>query len=99
MTDKALEMATRRVTGICECGHVRGDHRADTRGTWRRNSPLGPCRKYQSPCRYYQRRCDCKEFRPVRFAVTRVDPDERTPQQKLDTLKESVERFGRVVKK
>jgi len=68
MTDKALEMATRRVAGICECGHVRGDHRADT-GTWRRNSPLGPCR--------YQRRCDCKEFRPVRFTVTRVSEDSK----------------------
>jgi len=85
MTDKALEAAQSAINDLrlCECGHVRGDHTINhTRGMWWCNSPL-------SPCRYYQRRCDCKEFRPVRFTVTRVDPDEWTPQQKLDTLKDN----------
>jgi len=86
MTDKALQRANELIQQhqICECGHLRW---------WSTNGKAGHWHTERGWCM----ECACKEFRPVRFTVTRVD--ERTPQQKLNTLKESVERFGRVVQR
>ena len=102
MTDKALQtdmaLQTARAlleAAVCECGHESEDHWHVT-GTYRSEAPHQLARFLMTPAKCFH--CECQEFRPVRFTVRRADPNERTPQEKLDNLKESVERFGRVVK-
>lgn len=64
--DPALTTALDVLDGlVCECGHVEADH-----SFWDDSSA---CESDDEPI------CDCTEFRPVDFYVTRANEKGRTP--------------------
>jgi len=64
MTDKALQLAQIQVLGICECGHFAKMH------AYHNSAAVGACQD-----RAENWPCDCQQFRPVRFTVTREKGD------------------------
>ena len=63
MTDEDVALGLARILldrNICECGHQRADHQEGPRNVWRE-------------CDDEFLNCDCQQFEPVSFVVTRAD--------------------------